>query len=139
VSCPRFLFKIVNWCAMAGYDKFVKSASDQKIVREFDAAWAQNFLLQTQTTTPHTMELALKETASVIDTRLVSVATMSDRNLMELISYMRELAALLYVYNNETCLLQTRCPGITIMELRWNVIATSELFERHIVSTYNIQ
>jgi hypothetical protein len=85
------------------------------------------------------MELALKETASVIDTQLERVKTMSDRNLMELISSMRQLAVLLYVYNNETCLLQTRCAGINIMELRWHVIATSELFERHIVSTYNIQ
>jgi hypothetical protein len=29
------LFKIVNWCVMWGYDKFVKSDTDQKIVREF--------------------------------------------------------------------------------------------------------
>ena len=120
-------------------EKFVQSASDHKIVREFDAVWAGNFLLQTQTTTPHTMELALKETAAVIDTRLECVKTTSDRNLMELIGYMRQLAMLLYVYNNETCLLQGRCPGINIMELRWNVLATAELFERHIVSTYKIQ
>ena len=133
------LFKIVNWSVMSWHDKFIKSDTDQKIVREFNAVWPRNFLLQIHTTTPHTMELALKETAGIIDTQLASLATMSDRNVMELISYMRQLAVLLYVYNNETCLLQTRCPGINIMDLRWNVIATSDLFERHIISRYNIQ
>ena len=124
---------------MSSHDKFIKSDSDQKTMIEFNALWPLNFLLQIQTTTPHTMELSLKQTALLIDTQIGSRATMPDRNLMELISYMRQLSILLYVYNNETCLLQTRCPGINIMDLRLALHSTSDLFERHIISKYNIQ
>jgi hypothetical protein len=58
--------------------------------------------------TPTPLELTTKETVNLINDRMYSVLQMQDLYKMELISYMRQLSVLLYVYNNQVFLLESR-------------------------------
>ena len=105
-------------------------------VNEFIAVWPGNFMLQSNETKT-VMEATLKLKANTINTSLYDLARISDTGLMELIHAMRELSFLLYVYNNQTLLLQSK-HGIQLTNFRNTILWTSEILERHIIAKYNI-
>jgi hypothetical protein len=117
---------------------FAKTDTERFQLQQFFADWSQNFMLQHQVPTQTPLEASLKLKAEVINTRLYELARISDTGLMELISYMRELSSLLYVYNNETLLLQ-RKHGIHLINLRNQILWTSDVLERHIIAKYHIK
>ena len=116
---------------------FAKTDTERLQLRQFFADWSENFMLQ-RVQTQTVLEATLKLKADMINTRLYELARISDTGLMELISYMRELSYLLYVYNNETLLLQ-RKHGIDLTNFRNQIYWTSEVFERHIIAKYHIK
>jgi len=115
---------------------FAKNDTEHMQLQQFIADWSGNFMLQ-QVQTQTVMEATLKLKANMINTSLYELARSSDTGLMELISHMRELSYLLYVYNNETLLLQ-RKHGINLTNFRNQICWTSDVLERHIISKYNI-
>ena len=115
---------------------FAKNDTDLMQLQQFIAHWSGNFMLQ-RVTTQTPLEATLKLKADMINTCLYELARISDTGLMELISYMRELSYLLYVYNNETLLLQKK-HDIDLTEFRNQIIWTSNVFERHIIAKYHI-
>jgi hypothetical protein len=59
-------------------------------------------------------------------------------DLMKLISDMRQLSLVLYVYFNQTRLLQSH-HDINLIDFRNTILWTSDIMERHIIAKYNIQ
>jgi len=116
---------------------FAKNDTDLMQLQQFIAHWSGNFMLQ-RVTTQTPLEATLKLKADMINKCLYELARSSDTGLMELISHMRELSYLLYVYNNETLLLQ-RKHGIDLTNFRNQICWTSDVLERHIISKYNIK
>jgi len=94
-------------------------------------------MLQQQVQPTTTIEATLKDTAQIINTLLYNVQNISDTDLMELISYMRQLSVLLYVYGNQTRLLQS-LHHIDLLDFRNTILWTSDILERHIIAKYII-
>ena len=85
-----------------------------------------------------TIEATLKDSAERINTHLYNLQTISDKDLMELISYMRQLSLLLYVYGNQTRLLQI-LHHIDLLDFRNTILWTSDILERHLIVKYKIK
>ena len=112
-----------------------KTAQDTKILGMFCEMWPGNFALQ-KIETVGTLEQALTGTDKIIDEKLMSLQSMPDVQLIPLISEMRQLAILIWVYNNN----QTSkiVHGVSIIDFRNYLIWTSDVLERHITSKYII-
>jgi len=115
---------------------FATHHNDVMHVQQFIADWPGNFMLQS-VETKTIMEATLKLKANMINKCLYDLARSSDTELMELSHSMRELSCLLYVYNNQTLLLQSK-HGIHLTHFRNTIYWTSEVLARHIISKYNI-
>jgi len=133
------VFKIVFLRGMVfeTLETFATNHTELLQVQQFIADWPGNFMLQSLETKT-VMEATLKLKANTINTSLYNLARISDTGLMELIHHMRELSFLLYVYNNQTLLLQSK-HGIQLTNFRNTIYWTSEVLERHIKSKYNIK
>ncbi len=94
-------------------------------------------MLQAVTPTT-TIEATLKDSATRIDSHLYNLQKISDKDLMELISYMRQLSLLLYVYSNQTRLLQS-LHDIDLLDFRNTILWTSDILERHLIVKYDIK
>jgi hypothetical protein len=132
------VFKIVFLRGMVyeTLEIFAKNDTDRMQLHQFIADWSGNFMLQSRES-KGVMEATLKHHANIINTSLYNLARISDTGLMELIHEMRELSKLLYVYSNQTFLLQ-RKHGIDLTNFRNTIYWTSEILDRHIISKYNI-
>ncbi len=97
--------------------------------------WPGNFALQ-KIETGGTLEQALSGTAKIIDEKLMSPSPMPDVQLIPLISEMREMAILIWVYNNNETTKTVNC--VSIIDFRNYLIWTSDVLERYITTKYII-
>ena len=95
-------------------------------------------MLQQQVQPTTTIEATLKDTAKRINTLLENLQNILDTDLMELISYMRQLSLILYVYSSQTRLLQSHL-HMELIDLRNTILWTSDMMERHIIAKYKIK
>ncbi len=118
---------------------FIKTYEDGTNVNQFIGTWPGNFMLQEVTPTT-TIEATMKHKAQKIDESLYILHNISDKDLMTLISDMRQLQLLLYVYNNQTRLLQSHHHiNDNLRDFRNTILWTSDIIERHIIAKYKIQ
>jgi hypothetical protein len=123
--------------SLENLSSFTQTHEDKMNVNQFIATWPQNFMLQAVTPTT-TIEATLKDSATRIDSHLYNLQKISDKDLMELISYMRQLSLLLYVYSNQTRLLQS-LHDIDLLDFRNTILWTSDILERHLIVKYDIK
>ena len=133
------VFKIVFLRGMVfeTLETFATNYTEQMQVQQFIADWSQNFMLQAVAPTT-TIELTLKETAQRIDAQLNTLQKLSDTDLMALISLMRQLSLVLFVYHHQTRLLQSK-HHIKLLDFRNTILWISDMLERHIIVKYNIE
>jgi hypothetical protein len=117
---------------------FIKTHDDGRNVDQFIRTWPGNFMLQQQVQPTTTIEATLKDTAKRINTLLENLQNILDTDLMELISYMRQLSLILYVYSSQTRLLQSHL-HMELIDLRNTILWTSDMMERHIIAKYKIK
>ncbi len=112
-----------------------KNAQDTNILGTFCDLWPGNFALQ-EIETVGTLGQALAGTAAIINEKLMSPSPMPDVQLIPLISEMREMAILIWVYNNNETTKTVN--GVSIIDFRNSLIWTSDVLERYITTKYNI-
>jgi hypothetical protein len=126
-------------CHLKKLRSFIKTYDDRTNVNQFIDTWPGNFMLQEVTPTT-TIEATLKESARRVNENLYYLHKISDKDLMTLISDMRQLQLLLYVYNNQTRLLQSHHHiNDNLRDFRNTILWTSDIMERHIIAKYKIQ
>ena len=115
---------------------YSKSEDDTYYIKDFAESWPGNFILQNvATTTP--LETVLQSTAGKIDLSIYNVGRFPDSILIDLISNMRVLHFLLFIYNNETNLMERYC-NQNRADFRNAILWTSDILERHLILQYNI-
>lgn len=119
----------------------VFSTDDEDEIRhmtDFARRWPGNFMLQKDVIATTPIEITLKETATKIDNSIYNLGQQADTKLMDLISAMRVLWNLLFVYNSETRLMESYCENNSA-NFRNTILWVSNLLERRIIVNYKIQ
>jgi hypothetical protein len=112
-----------------------KTEQEKTVLKSFCDTWPGNFALQRKETVG-TLEQALAGTAEIIDGKLIFLQSMPDVQLIPLISEMRQMAILIWVYNNNET--SKTVNGVSIIDFRNSLIWTSDVLERYITTKYII-